>query len=92
MLLEEFDVKKYERSLREEGREEGIEIGLARGLASVRAEGLASGREEGLATGRAEKQDSIIRNMLRRGFSDEEICSLVECSQETLDEIRGKKQ
>ena len=25
MLLEEFDVKKYERSLREEGREEGIE-------------------------------------------------------------------
>jgi SOS response regulatory protein OraA/RecX len=75
MLLEEFDVKKYERSLREEGREEGLEIGLARGL----------------ATGRAEKQDSIIRNMLRRGFSDEEICSLVECSQETLDEIRRKK-
>jgi hypothetical protein len=72
MLLEEFDVKKYERSLREEGREEGLEIGLA--------------------TGRAEKQDSIIRNMLRRGFSDEEICSLVECSQETLDEVRGKKQ
>ena len=27
MLLEEFDVKKYERSLREEGREEGIEVG-----------------------------------------------------------------
>ena len=25
MLLEEFDVKKYERSLREEGREEGRE-------------------------------------------------------------------
>jgi SOS response regulatory protein OraA/RecX len=75
MLLEEFDVKKYERSLREEGREEGLEIGLARGL----------------ATGRAEERTSIIRNMLRRGFSDEEICSLVECSQETLDEIRGKK-
>jgi SOS response regulatory protein OraA/RecX len=30
--------------------------------------------------------------MLRRGFSDEEICSLVECSQETLDEIRDKKE
>lgn len=24
MLLEEFDVKKYERTIREEGREEGI--------------------------------------------------------------------
>jgi SOS response regulatory protein OraA/RecX len=96
MLLEEFDVKKYERSLREEGieiglatgREEGIEIGLTRGLATGRAEGLATGRAEGLASGR----ETIIHNMLRRGFSDEEICSLVECSQETLDEIRGKKQ
>jgi SOS response regulatory protein OraA/RecX len=83
MLLEEFDVKKYERSL----REEGIEIGLTRGLATGRAEGLATGRAEGLASGR----ETIIHNMLRRGFSDEEICSLVECSQETLDEIRGKK-
>lgn len=34
MLLEEFDVKKYERSLREEGREEG------------RQEGREEGREE----------------------------------------------
>ncbi|MDE6420223.1 MAG: hypothetical protein K2K87_06825, partial [Lachnospiraceae bacterium] len=31
MLLEEFDVKKYERSLREEGREEGIEVGRKEG-------------------------------------------------------------
>lgn len=29
MLLEEFDVKKYERSLREEGRIEGREEGEA---------------------------------------------------------------
>jgi flagellar biosynthesis/type III secretory pathway protein FliH len=84
MLLEEFDVKKYERSLREEGREEGIEEG--------REEGIEIGLTRGLAAGRAEKQDSIIHNMLRHGFSDEEICSLVECSQETLDEIRGKKE
>lgn len=36
MLLEEFDVKKYERSLREEGREKGLEQG----------EGLAEGIEQ----------------------------------------------
>lgn len=30
MLLEEFDVRKYERSLREEGREEGMEKESAR--------------------------------------------------------------
>lgn len=39
MLLEEFDVNKYERSLREEGRAEG--------LATGRKEGLTVGREEG---------------------------------------------
>lgn len=40
MLLEEFDVKKYERSLREEGREEGLIQG--------RKEGLAEGIEKGI--------------------------------------------
>lgn len=28
MLLEEFDVEKYERTLKEEGRDEGIEFGI----------------------------------------------------------------
>ena len=32
MLLEEFDVKKYERSLREEGREEGLAEGIEKGI------------------------------------------------------------
>ena len=32
MLLEEFDVDKYERSIRAEGKEEGIEIGIQRGM------------------------------------------------------------
>ena len=41
MLLEEFDVKKYERSLRAEGREEG----------------RAEGREEGRAEGREEESE-----------------------------------
>ena len=31
MLLDEFDVKKYERSLREEGREEGRKEGRTEG-------------------------------------------------------------
>jgi flagellar biosynthesis/type III secretory pathway protein FliH len=88
MLLEEFDVKKYERSLREEGREEGIEEGREEGIEIGLTRGLAAGRAEGLASGR----ETIIHNMLRRGFSDEEICSLVECSQETLDEIRSQKE
>lgn len=37
MMLEEFDVKKYERSLRAEGYEEGIECGIKQGSDSERA-------------------------------------------------------
>ncbi|MCM1263659.1 MAG: hypothetical protein NC313_13175 [Butyrivibrio sp.] len=40
MLLEEFDVEKYERTLRAEGREEGIEQGREQG----RAEAIESSR------------------------------------------------
>lgn len=36
MLLEEFDVEKYERTLKSEGREEGI------------SEGIEAGREQGI--------------------------------------------
>lgn len=36
-MLEEFDVKKYERSLRAEGYEEGIECGIKQGSDSERA-------------------------------------------------------
>lgn len=32
MLLEEFDVEKYERTLKSEGREEGMEIGKKQGI------------------------------------------------------------
>lgn len=32
MLLEEFDVDKYERTIRKEGMEEGIEHGLEQGM------------------------------------------------------------
>lgn len=32
MLLEEFDVKKYERTLRGEGHEEGLREGMEQGI------------------------------------------------------------
>ncbi len=40
MLLEEFGVKKYERSLREEGREEGLEQGGGGGRNRTRKRAL----------------------------------------------------
>ena len=40
MLLEEFDVKKYERTLRSEGREEGREEGIREGMELGRKQGI----------------------------------------------------
>jgi hypothetical protein len=37
MILEEFDVDKYERSLKQEGREEGIEYGRELGEERINA-------------------------------------------------------
>lgn len=39
MLLEEVDFDKYERTLKNEGKEEGIEIGMERGKIEGRKEG-----------------------------------------------------
>ena len=46
MLLEEFDIEKYERTIKKEGYEEGHASGLREG----REEGHASGLQEGRAT------------------------------------------
>jgi hypothetical protein len=51
MLLEQFDVKKYERSLREEGWEAGREQGLQAGREQLNAlfqHLLDDGRQEDL--------------------------------------------
>ena len=50
MLLEEFDVEKYERTIKKEGYEEGHASGLCEGRASGLREGHASGLQEGRAS------------------------------------------
>lgn len=51
MLLEQFDVKKYERSLRAEGFEEGQWEGFEKGHQEGIQEGLEKGHQEGVAEG-----------------------------------------
>ena len=53
MLLEEFDVEKYERTIKKEGYEEGHTSGLREGHASGLREGRAEGHASGLQEGRA---------------------------------------
>jgi len=39
--------------------------------------------------GKQQEKMNIILNMIKKGMSDEDICSLAECSQELVDEIRN---
>ena len=65
MLLSGFNQEIYEKGLREEGWEAGIEEG--------RKFGIAEGRKSGIAEGREESDLRAIRNMLDLGLSKEQI-------------------
>jgi hypothetical protein len=61
---------------REEGRMEGFNLGISQGISQGRADGIRDNRCQ------------IIRNMLSRGMSDEDIMALAECSREEVDKVR----
>ena len=83
MLLDEFDVKKYERSLREDGRREGIAEGMANGL----KQGLEQGLKQGRAAGEMQK---LIRQTCKKylkGLTVEETAEMLEEDTETMGKI-----
>lgn len=47
---------------------------------------------QGIEKGELNKTKTFIQNLLNHGMTDEEICSLAECTQELLDEVRAEKQ
>ncbi|MBQ1171779.1 MAG: hypothetical protein IIX48_04165 [Lachnospiraceae bacterium] len=72
-LLEDFDEKKYAKTLREEGREEGWEAGLQAG----RESGLRDGREAGLQDGRQEGRQEMAKAIARQlNLSVEEVLKM----------------
>ncbi len=61
MLLTEFDEDLFIKTMKEEGREEGLEEGLREGFKKGRNEGLEKGRNEGFKKGRNEGEDRVSR-------------------------------
>ena len=68
-MTTERDIRNQIAYSREEGREEGLAEGLEKG----RAEGKAEGRAEG----KAEERRLIARRLKEKGFSDEEVASIL---------------
>ena len=75
---------------RNEGIQQGMQQGIQQGMQQGMQQGIWKGIQQGKAEGIREKQEIIIRNMLARGFSDEDICALAECDLKTVEEIRRK--
>ena len=67
-LLEEFDEKKYARTLREEGyeagRTDGYESGRTDGFSEGERCGLERGLEQGAERGRMEKEQELLQNLM----------------------------
>ena len=65
-MTTERDIRNQIAYSREEGREEGL------------AEGLEKGRAEGKAEGKAEERRLIAQRLKQKGFSDEEVASVLD--------------
>ena len=50
--------------------------------------GLQLGRQQGEQLGLQEKNRLVIKNMLQRGYSDEDILAIAECEQEDIEQVR----
>ena len=74
---------KYQEDMFDEKRLKGIEDANRR---IGREEGRAEGREEGRSEGRAE----IVRKMHSSGMSIEQICAILEISQQEIERILGE--
>ena len=53
-----------------------------------RQEGISLGISQGISQENERKTNQVIRNMLARGYSDEDICVIAECTVEKIEEIR----
>ena len=76
----------------EEWYADAVREGRAAGMKQGIAEGLAEGRAKGRAEGRAEGRKVIIRTMLTKGLSPEEIASYTDATDEEIDQVRKEME
>ncbi len=80
MHVLDYNEELHTQSLLEQGKA----IGKTEGIAIGKSEGLAIGKTQGIM----EKTSTVIRNMLLRGQTDEDIMSIAECSLEDIEKVR----
>ena len=69
-------------------KNEGLQLGLRQGEQLGRQRGEQIGLQRGEQIGLQEKNRLVIKNMLQRGYSDEDILAIAECEPEDIEQIR----
>lgn len=64
------------------------EYDMCQALREWAEEERAIGRQEGISQENERKTNQVIRNMLARGYSDEDICVIAECTVGKIEEVR----
>ena len=74
--------------MKNEGLQLGLRQGEQRGLQLGKRQGEQIGLQRGEQLGLQEKNRLVIKNMLQRGYSDEDILSIAECEPEDVEQVR----
>ena len=69
-------------------KNEGIQLGLRQGEQLGLRQGEQLGLQRGEQLGLQEKNRLVIKNMLQRGYSDEDILAIAECEQADIEQVR----
>ena len=69
-------------------KNEGLQLGLRQGEQLGRQRGEQIGLQRGEQIGLQEKNRLVIKNMLQRGYSDEDILAIAECEPEDVEQVR----
>ena len=69
-------------------KNEGLQIGLRQGEQIGLRQGEQIGLQRGEQLGLQEKNRLVIKNMLQRGYSDEDILAIAECEPEDIEQVR----
>ena len=69
VILTEYDKKRHERTL----IEQGVEIGKEQGIEIGKEQGIVIGKGQGVEIGKAEKATEIATNMLNDGIPPEKV-------------------
>ena len=67
-------------------REDG-KVNVCKGIRDLMEDSKTAGREEGRSIGAELERRNVIKNMLKKNMSIEEICDIVECDAEYVQKV-----